>query len=310
MVEEQNTECRLKSRTSRMNRQKVIAFYLFASPWILGFVFFMVGPFFASAFFAFTEWDLISPPKWIGIQNFVSMGHDRLFWQSLKVTLTYGAISIPLSLAISLFLAVLLNQSVRGVSVFRGIFYIPAIILSGVAVANLWAWMYNREFGFINYILNLIGIQGPGWLSSEVWALPSIIIMSLWGCGTYMVIFLAGLQNIPQELYEAAEVDGAGWWAKSWNVTIPMLSPIILFNLIIGIISSFQIFTQVYVMTMGGPNNATLFYLFYLYKNAFSFGKMGYASALAWVMLIIILVISIIIFKTSTRWVYYESEEI
>ncbi|MCL5986128.1 MAG: sugar ABC transporter permease [Actinobacteria bacterium] len=293
-----------------MNRQKVIAFYLFASPWILGFVFFMVGPFFASAFFAFTEWDLISPPKWIGIQNFVSMGHDRLFWQSLKVTLTYGAISIPLSLAISLFLAVLLNQSVRGVSVFRGIFYIPAIILSGVAVANLWAWMYNREFGFINYILNLIGIQGPGWLSSEVWALPSIIIMSLWGCGTYMVIFLAGLQNIPQELYEAAEVDGAGWWAKSWNVTIPMLSPIILFNLIIGIISSFQIFTQVYVMTMGGPNNATLFYLFYLYKNAFSFGKMGYASALAWVMLIIILVISIIIFKTSTRWVYYESEEI
>ena len=214
---------------------------------------------------------------------------------------------MPLGLALSLFLAGLLNTEVRGVRFFRTVYYLPSV-MSGVAVALLWSWLFNPDFGLVNHLLGLVGINGPTWLASETWALPALIIMSLWGAGQSMLIFLAGLQGIPQQLYEAAEIDGAGGWSRFTHVTLPMLSPVILFNLIMGIIGSFQVFTQGYVMTNGGPNNATLFYVLNLYNQAFRNLRMGYASALAWILFFIILGMTLLVIRQSRERVYYEGE--
>jgi len=286
-------------------RREALECYLFISPAIIGLAVFLLGPIIASAYYSFTDYDILSPPRWIGFGNYANLMEDDLFWKSMRTTLIYSIASVPLGLIVSLLLAMLLNQNLKGIFVFRTIFYMPAV-LSGVAVALLWRWLFNPDFGLLNWFLGLFGIDGPNWIYSETWALPSVILMSLWGVGGSMLIYLAGLQSIPSDLYEAAEIDGAGRLRRFRNVTIPMLSPVIFFNLIMGIIGALQVFTEGYVLTQGGPNNATLFSVLYLYRNAFNYLSMGYASAMAWVLFLVILIFTLFIFKSSPMWVHYE----
>ncbi len=294
-----------RAATPRIARVEERWFYLFISPWIVGFLVFTAGPMLASLFFTFTRYDIVHTPKWTGLDNLTTMIHTDLFWQSLKVTTYFTVGSVPTSIVLSLAIALLLNQKVRGMAVFRTIFYTPAVV-SGVAVSLLWLFLFDPQFGPINWALSLVGIQGPQWLLDEAWVIPALVIMSLWGIGGGIVIYLAGLQGIPSELYEAAAIDGAGGWRKFLSVTLPMMSGVIFFNLIINVIASFQVFTQAYVMTQGGPHYASNFYLLYLYQNAFQYFNMGYASALAWVLFLIILAITAAFFKSSPLWVYYE----
>ena len=291
----------------RMARREALECYLFIGLAAIGFLAFQALPIGASAYLSLTDSKLVGTAKWLGVQNYIQIGQDPLFWQSLKVTTLYALITVPLGLLISLLLAMLMNQKIRGVRIFRTVYYLPAVI-SGVAVSLLWRWIYNPEFGIFNVILKFIGIQGPNWLVDSNWALPSLMLMSLWGIGGGIVIYLAGLQGIPTELYEAVEIDGGGGWAKFLNITIPMISSVIFFNLVTGVIWAFQEFTRVYVMTSGGPSNATLFYGLYLYRNAFKYFEMGYASALAWVLLVVILGLTLIVFKSAKWWVYYENQ--
>lgn len=296
-----------RRRRVTQSRKEAIDCYVFMSPAILGLIFFTLGSIVASAYISFTEYDILGSPEWTGLRNYMELIGDPFFWHSLKVTVIYSVVSVPLGLVVSLALAMLLNQSLKGIYLFRTIYYLPAVI-SGVAVALLWKWIFNPDFGLMNWFLNLLGIEGPKWLYDEAWALPALIVMSLWGVGSGMLIYLAGLQGIPSELYEAAEIDGAGRWRKFANVTVPMLSPVIFFNLVMGIIGSLQIFTEGYVMTAGGPNNATLFSVLYLYRNAFDYLQMGYASAIAWVLFLIIMLLTLIVFKSSPLWVFYEEQ--
>jgi multiple sugar transport system permease protein len=293
-------------RLGRMARREALECYFFIGLAAVGFLVFQVIPIVTSAYLSLTDSKLVGTPRWIGLKNFALMGQDPLFWQSLKVTTLYAAIAVPLGLATSLLLAMLMNQKIRGVTIFRTVYYLPAVI-SGVAVSLLWRWIFNPEFGILNVLLDYLGIQGPNWLLDADWALPSLMLMSLWGIGGGIIIYLAGLQGIPSELYEAVEIDGGSGWAKFLHITIPMISPVIFFNLVTGIIWTFQEFTRVYVMTGGGPSNATLFYGLYLYRNAFRYFEMGYASALAWVLLLIILALTVLLFRTARWWVYYES---
>ncbi|MFD2615645.1 carbohydrate ABC transporter permease [Paenibacillus gansuensis] len=295
----------IRSKRLTQASREALECYLFISPAIIGLVVFLLGPIIASAYFSFTEYDILSPPRWIGLDNYRTLLSDDLFWKSMKVTLIYSVVSVPLGLAVSLFLAILLNQNLKGIFIYRTIFYMPAV-LSGVAVALLWRWLFNPDFGLLNWFIGLFGLDGPNWILDENWALPSVILMSLWGVGGSTLIYLAGLQGIPSDLYEAAEIDGAGRFRRFLNVTIPMLSPVIFFNLIMGIIGALQVFTEGYVLTQGGPNNATLFSVLYLYRNAFDYLSMGYASAMAWVLFLVILFFTLFIFKSSPMWVYYE----
>jgi multiple sugar transport system permease protein len=293
-------------RRSKLLIREYIAFYLFASPWIIGLLLFTIGPMVTSLYLSFTDYAVIDRPKWVGLGNYVHMfTDDPLVWQALRVTATYSLGAIPLTLLVSFLVALLMHQQVYGVRVFRTIYYLPSVI-AGVPVALLWMWILNPEFGLMNNFLRLFGIEGPKWLYSTTWVIPSFVLMSLWQVGVPMVVFLAGLQSIPVHLYEAAEIDGAGLWAKFRHVTLPMMSPVILFVMIASIIDSFQTFTPAFLMTNGGPANASLFYGLYLYNNAFKWFKMGYASALAWLMFLIILLLSGLVFRSSIRWVYYE----
>jgi multiple sugar transport system permease protein len=287
-------------------RREAIAFHLFAAPWIIGFLVFTLGPMVASFLLSFTAYDIITPARWVGFDNYRTMfTSDGLVWHALRVTVIYSLVAVPLGLVISFLVALLLNQKVRGIYLYRTLFYLPAI-LPQVPVALLWLWIFNPQFGILNNLLGIVGITGPQWLFSEFWVLPALILMSLWGVGGSMVIYLAGLQGIPVHLYEAVEVDGGNWWARFRHVTVPMMSPVIFFNLVTGIIASMQTFTWAYVMTQGGPNNASLFYGLYLYNNAFQYFKMGYASALAWLIFVIILLMTLLVFRSSPLWVYYE----
>ena len=295
---------------ARRRFKQALEGYLFISPWIIGFILFTAGPIVASFVLSFFRWSLIRPPRLIWLDNYIEIfTRDPLFWQSLKVTLTYVVVAVPLQLGFALLLAILLNQKVRLIPLFRTIFYLPSQV-SSVAVAVIFLWIYHPELGLINELLRRVGIQGPAWLISERWALPALIFMSLWSVGGAMIILLAGLQDIPQHLYEAAALDGAGEIAKFRHITLPMLSPVLFFNLVLGIIAGFQYFAQAYVMTQGGPLNATLFYALYLYLNAFNFLKMGYAAALAWILFLIIIVVTIWQVRLARRWVYYEFEEV
>lgn len=297
-----------KTQMSPMARQEEVAGWLMASPWILGILIWMVGPFGAAAYLSFTDYDILSRSSFVGLENFQTMlTDDPLFWTSMRVTTLYAFVSVPLQIILGLFLAMLLNTKIRGLAWFRTIYYLPTV-LTGVAVSFLWIWIFSADWGVLNYLLSLVGIQGPNWLTSEKWALPSLIIMSLWGVGGGMVIYLAGLQGVPTEFYEAAEVDGASWWPKFWHITLPIISPVILFQLIMGIIGALQTFTQGYVMTEGGPNNATLFYLLYLWRSAFERLQMGYASALAWGIFVYILALTLLVLRSSAAWVYYMGE--
>lgn len=286
-------------------RREEREFYLFISPWIIGFVLFGAGPIIASAVISLTNWSLLSSPRWAGLANYRRLAVDPLFFITLKNTLIYAIGSVGLGVVTAFLLALLLNQKVWGMAFFRTIFYLPSVV-SGIAVALLWVNIFHPDFGLINYALSWIGIQGPGWLTSPSWAMPALIIMSLWGAGAGMVIYLAGLQSIPEHLYEAAALDGAGPLRKFWHVTIPMMSPVIFFNMIVGFIGSLQAFVLIFVMTNGGPANSTLVYGLYLFRNAFQYFDMGYASAMAWVLFIVIMIITAIQFRVAQRWVYYE----
>lgn len=291
-----------------------IAGYIAISPWLVGLFAFTLGPWIASFILSFTSYDILTPPTFVGLANFRKMfsadpvAGDPLVLQSLKISTVYALASVPLNLVLGLSVALLMNRDILGISVFRTIYYLPSV-LSGVPVALLWRWILNPDFGVINTILwRLFRIQGPGWLIDERWVIPSFILMSTWGVGGSMIIWLAGLQGIPTDLYEAAEIDGAGAWQRFLRVTIPMLSPVIFFNLVMGIISALQVFTQAYVMTEGGPNNASMFYLLYLYLNAFRWFHMGYACAMAWLLFAYILAMTLLVVRSSTLWVYYEGE--
>jgi multiple sugar transport system permease protein len=294
-----------------MARREELAGWLMALPWLVGILLWILGPYGAAAYLSFTDYDILRQARFVGLENFRAMLFaDPLFWISMKVTTIYAIyafISVPLQIVLGLFLALLLNARIRGLAWLRTIYYLPAV-LSGVAVSFLWIWVFSADWGVLNFLLSLLGIQGPNWLTSQTWALPALIIMSLWGIGSGLVIYLAGLQSVPTDLYEAAEVDGANGWQQFWSITLPLISPVILFQLIIGIITALQTFTQGYVMTEGGPNNATLFFILYLWRNAFQYLKMGYASALAWAIFAYILVLTIIVLRTSGSWVFYAGE--
>ena len=292
----------------RLARREELAGYLMAAPWLLGLLWLIIGPFGAAAYLSFTDYDILSRPSWIGFENFdVMLTDDPLFWKSMSVTTLYAVASIPLQIGFGLWLAILLNANIRGLAWLRTLYYLPAV-LSGIAVSFLWIWVFSADWGVLNYLLSLVNVQGPSWLSSEDWALTALIIMSLWNVGAGLVIYLAGLQGIPTELYEAAEIDGAGRGRSFFGITLPMMSPVILFQLIMGIITALQTFTQGYVMTQGGPNNATLFFLLHLYRNAFRFLRMGYASALAWALFIYILLLTLLVLRSSRAWVFYAGE--
>lgn len=293
---------------SQLARREEIVGYLMAAPWLLGMLWLIFGPFAAALVLSLTDYDILTRPNWVGFENFDKMlTDDPLFWKSMGVTTIYAAVSIPLQIALGLFLAILLNTSIKGLAWLRTIYYLPAV-LSGIAVSFLWIWVFSADWGVLNYMLSLVNIEGPNWLTSEDWALTALIIMSLWGVGAGLVIYLAGLQGIPSELYEAAEIDGAGRFRSFANITLPMVSPVILFQLIMGIIGALQVFTQGYVMTQGGPNNSTLFFILYLYRTAFRFLDMGYASALAWALFIYILALTLVVLRSSRAWVFYSGE--
>ncbi len=271
-----------------LRKKEALTGYLFFSPGLIGLVFFMGIPILFSLYLSFTSYNMFASPQWVGLKNYIAMFEDPLFSKSIINTLYYVGLSVPINTAVGILLAVLLNQNVKGIRLFRTLFYLPTVV-SGVAVALLWQWILDPNFGLINTFLMNFGIDGPGWLTDQAWSKPSIVLMNAWAVGGTMIIYLAGLQGIPQTLYEAATIDGAGHIRKFFSITIPMLSPSIFFNVIMGVISGFQIFMQAYIMTDGGPNNSTLFFAYHLYNKAFRDMQLGYASALAWFLLIITL---------------------
>jgi multiple sugar transport system permease protein len=288
-----------------VQRRENLEGWLLASPWVVGFIVFTVGPMIASAYYSLTRFDLLSPPQWVGLQNYASILSDDRTLHALKVTSIYSLVGVPLRIVLGLAVALLLNAEIRGLEWYRTIYYLPAV-LSGVAVALLWKWVLSPEFGLLNLVLSWVGIQGPAWLVDRHWALWALILMSIWGIGGGMVIYLAGLQGIPTELYEAAAVDGATAVHRFFHVTLPMLSPVLFFQLIMGIIQSLQTFVQGYVMTGGGPNDATLFFMLHLYNNAFWHFKMGYASAMAWILFAYIMLLTLMVLRSSQMWVFYQ----
>ncbi len=294
-------------RLSQRQREELAA-YLFISPWLIGFLIFTLGAMLFSLGLSFFKTDLLTSFRFVGVDNYTRFWTDRFVGQALKVTSIYTFTTVPLGTALALAIALLLNQDVRWRGLFRTVYYLPSVV-SGVAVAILWQWIYHPDFGLINAMLAWIGIDGPRWLFSREWALPALILMTLWSVGGNMLIFLAGLQGIPTELYDAAHVDGANGWQRFLNVTVPMLTPTIFFNLILSIIGSYQVFTTAYVMTEGGPGSATLMLVLLLYRVAFEQFKFGYASAIAWLLFGIILVFTLMVIRSSTFWVYYAGEE-
>ena len=294
-------------RRSRMERREAITFYLCISPWLLGLVCFVAGPMLVSLAISFTRWDLLSPAEFVGLRNYRRMVGDPLFWQSLKVTAHYTLLYVPTELAGGLLLALLMNQRVWGIRAIRTIYYLPSV-LSGVAFVIVWMWLFHPEAGLINAALGLLGIRGPRWLADPDTALYALWMMSFWGLGRAALIYLAGLKNVPKELHEAAAIDGANRWQSFWSITIPLLSPTIFFNLVLSIISTFQTFTSAFVATDGGPLDATLFFVLYLYRQAFRQFNMGYASALAWVLFLITLALTLAVVRSGRSWVYYEGE--
>ena len=294
-----------RPRKGRLGRREAIDGILMALPWMLGFLLLTAGPMLFGLYTSMTRWDIISTPQWVGLANFKRMfsGEDTYFYKALWVTLKYVALSAPLHVVLDFILASLLNMKLKGTNIFRSIFYLP-YILPVVASAVLWSWVFNPDFGLLNYGLSLIGIKGPTWLASETWALPSIVLMNLQYVGWGMVVMLAGLQRVPEELYEAAQLDGANRWKMTLHITLPMVSSVVFFIIITHINSSFQTFTQSFLMTRGGPNYATYFYMLHLYNEAWSSFRMGYASALAWILFLIVVGFTVLNFRLSRLWVY------
>lgn len=307
------TEPTLKPRRlrGRMAREEERAAYLFMLPWLIGLVVFLIGPIIASVVISMTDWNLVSSPQWVGLANYQEMlFDDRNFWQSIRVTLYYTVLSVPLFMLSGLGLSLLLNMRLKGMNWFRTLLYLPSV-LSGVAVAVLWVSLLNPDLGAVNWVLRGIGVANPPrWLSSPQWAVPSVVLMGMWAVGGSAIIYLAGLQNVPPQLYEAATIDGAGAWQKFMHITIPMLTPTLFFVLITSLIGAFQVFDTVFVLggSRGGTSGALRFYLLNLWNEGFRNGRLGYASALAWVLILLAAIVIMIMFRTSARWVYYEHD--
>jgi len=296
----------IRARRGLSQRQiEELTAYLFISPWLLGFLVFTLGAMVFSFGLATFESDLLSETKFVGAKNYLSLLEEPLFTKALTVTFFYTFLTVPFATVVALGIALLLNQSVRPLGFWRTVYYLPAVV-SGVSVALLWGWVLNPEFGLLNQGLKLLGITGPRWFASEEWAVPGLMLIALWGTGTNMLLYLAGLQSIPTEVQEAARIDGAGSLQVFFNVTLPLLTPTVFFNVVMNIIGSFQVFTNAYVLTGGGPNNATLTMVLYIYREGFMLFHFGYASALAWVLFAIILAFTLLIVRSSAVWVYYE----
>lgn len=288
----------------RLLRKHAIG-YAFISPWLLGFVLFTAGPFVVSIYLSFTRYDIVSPPVWVGWANYHKLlTADPLFWKSLGITFKYALVAVPVGIVAGVGLALLLNLDIGGISLYRTVFYVPSIV-PVVATSVIFVWLLNPQIGLVNGILRWFGIVGPAWLRDSRWAFWSLVLMSLWGVGGSMIIYLAGLKDIPAALYEAAIIDGAGPWQRTRYVTLPMLTPVIFFSLIMGVIGAFQYFTQAYVMTLGGPEDSTHFYALYLFNRAWRYLDMGYASAMAWVLFVVVMAFTMVIFRTHKRWVHY-----
>ncbi len=282
----------------------------FISPWALGFLIFTLYPIIASLYYSFCQYGVLTPPRWVGIRNYVELFTDHDYFLPSLVNTAFMFLELPIAVVFSVGVALLLNQKVRGMAWFRTIYYLPSVVPT-VASSVLWLWLLNPQYGLINATLNTLHLPRSEWLSSPLWAKPAFILMDLWTVGGGVVIYLAALQGVPAHLYEAADLDGASSWRKTWHITLPAISPVIFFNLILSVIGTFQYFTQTFLMTSppGGPANSTLFYALYLYQNAFNYFRMGYACAMAWVLFIITLVATLVVFRTSARWVYYEGEQ-
>ena len=281
--------------------------YLFLAPWLIGLMFITIGPMIASAYLSFTNYDILSSPKWIGLDNYIQMfTADPRFLQALKVTFTYVWVSVPLLLVFALLLAVALNEGIKGLAFYRAVFYLPSLLGANVAIAILWRQVFGGQ-GILNGALGAIGIQGPNWIADPAYAIVSLIALHLWTFGSAMVIFLAGLRQIPKDLYEAASVDGANRIRQFFSISLPMITPVIFFNVVLNVISSFQAFTPAFIISQGtgGPVDSTLFYSLYLYIKGFKELNMGYAAAMAWVLLIIIAIQAAFLFWTSRKWVFY-----
>jgi multiple sugar transport system permease protein len=305
----------LFSGWSRKEVRKTLWGLLFISPWLIGFLWLTVYPIFASLFYSFTEYEILSAPKWVGLENYKEMFfNDKLFWLSIWNTIYFVFFTVTLGTVFSILLALLLNTKVRGMSVYRTVYYVPTVV-PAVAGVMLWAWILHPSVGPINLLLAQIGVTGPNWFGNPVWTKPALILLGLWGLGASTIIYLAGLQDVPVHLYESAEIDGANSLQKTFHITIPMITPAILFNVVMGLIVGFQYFTAAFVGSglstnpsygsVGGPLKSMLFFNLYLYQNAFGYFKMGYASAMAWFLLVLVLFLTWLIFKSTGRFVQY-----
>ncbi len=299
-----------RKRASPARRREAIEGILYTSPWIFGFIIFVAGPLFASLYLSFTKYNVLRPAQFIGLKNYIfALQTDDLFWPSIWRSFYYAGVSVPLGLLASLVIAMLLNQKLRATTMWRTFYFLPTLTPL-IAAALLWGWMLNPNVGLVNYLLKQIGIEGPGWLSSIRWSVPSLVLLGLWASagGSRMIIFLAGLQDVPKELLESAEIDGAGGWAKFWHVTIPMISPTIFFNLVLGIIFALRTFEAAFIATGGGPARSTWFISLHIYQSAFVSFDMGYASALSWLFFILLGLLTFLQFRLSGSWVFYAGE--
>ncbi len=295
---------------SKRQWREALQFYLLVTPWVIGFICLTAGPMIYSLFLSFTDYDLFHTPRWVGLENlrflFFAPQPQSVFWKSLSVTAYYTFLSVPIGIVGSLILAMMLNARIRGVPLYRTMFYLPSLT-PGVANALLWVWIFNSKFGLANAVLRNLGLPPLRWLTDPYTVIPSLILMELWGLGgNTTVIFLAGLQGVSTQLYDAAQIDGANWWHRFWSVTVPQISPTIFFNLILGLIGAFQVFGSAFLMTDGGPNYASYFMGYYIYQEAFRALHMGRGAALAWILFIILMFFTLLQFTLSKRWVYYE----
>jgi multiple sugar transport system permease protein len=291
---------------SRLERRRLVTGLLFLSPWLIGLLVFTAYPILASLYYSLTDYRVLKAPRWVGLANYAYLLRgDEYFWQYAVYNTLYMFLELPLSIGLGVGLAMLLNQRLRGMAIFRTVFYTPVLVPT-VAGALLWLWLLNPQYGLTNVALRGVGLPALGWLAEPKWSKPAFILMDLWGVGGGMVIYLAALQGVPEHLYEAAKLDGANGWSRFRHVTLPMISPVLFFSVIMGVIGTFQYFTQTFVMTKGGPELSTLFYALYLFRNAFEYFKMGYACAMAWLLFLVTLIATLLVFRSSARWVYYE----
>lgn len=305
-VDELARSTHVSGRLSLKQRQAIWG-YLFVLPWLLGFLMFIAGPILSVFYLGFTEYSVFAPPEWVGLKNYTKIvTDDPLFIKSLGNTLFYVSLSVPGQIVFAFVVALFLNSRIRGLAIYRTIYYLP-VIVPYVVTSVLFLWILDPQVGILKYVLDSVGLPSPRWFQSETWSKPGIVLLSLWYMGTYMLIFLAGLQGIPEHLYEAADLDGARPLQKLFSITIPLMTPTIFFNLIIGIINSFQVFTFAYIITKGGPLNSTLFYVLYIYRQAFEFFQMGYAAALATILFLVVLGVTLLVFRWSRSWVFYEA---